>query len=171
MRDVLPGFAYYKSQDTGVIQRENPYYHPDQRLDISQVYAADKNNIWVNNFTPMIKDWREKKGDGLKVLDVGCNMGILVEGANGEGFDIRGVDINKLVLRAGKEAWPKVAHLLEIADFTQPQSEEGVYDAVVLSDILSHVGNPMALLKNVASAIKDDGFIYINIVNFGCSRS
>jgi ADP-heptose:LPS heptosyltransferase/SAM-dependent methyltransferase len=171
MRDVLPGFAYYKSQDTGIIQRENPYYHPDQRLDISQVYASDKNNIWINNFTPMIRDWRAQKGDGIKVLDVGCNMGILVEGANGEGFDIRGVDINKLSIKAGKEAWPKVAHLLEVSDYTQPQSEEGIYDAVVLSDILSHVGNPMALIKNVLRAIKDDGLIYINIVNFGCDRA
>ena len=171
MRDVLPGFAYYKSQDTGIIQRENPYYHPDQRLDISQVYADDKNNIWVNNFTPMIRDWREQKGEGIKVLDVGCNMGILVEGATGEGFDISGVDINKLSIKAGKEAWPKVAHLLEIADYTQPQSEEGIYDVVVLSDILSHVGNPMSLLKNVLRAIKDDGLIYINIVNFGCDRA
>ena len=78
MRDVLPGFAYYKSVDTGVIQRENPYYHPDQRLDISQVYANDKHNIWVNNFTPIVKDWREQKGIEVKVLDVGCNLGILV---------------------------------------------------------------------------------------------
>ena len=61
MRDVIPGFAYYKSQQTGVIQRENPFYHPDQRLDISQVYAKDKNNIWLNNFVPMIQDWRENK--------------------------------------------------------------------------------------------------------------
>ena len=38
--------------------------------------------------------------------------------------------------------------------------------SVVLSDILSHVGNPMALLKNVLHAIKDDGLIYINIVNY-----
>ena len=171
MRDVLPGFAYYKSNDTGIIQRENSFYHPDQRLDISQVYAQDKHNIWVNNFTPMVQDWREKKGDGIKVLDVGCNLGILVEGANNEGFDVRGVDINRLSIETGKETWPKVAHLLEVGDFTQPQSEEGIYDAVVLSDILSHVGNPMALLKNALKVVKDDGFIYINIVNFGCKKA
>ena len=41
MRDVLPGFAYYKSSDTGIRQRENSFYHPDQRLDSSQVYAQD----------------------------------------------------------------------------------------------------------------------------------
>ena len=95
MRDVLPGFAYYKSEKFGIIQRENPYYHPDQRLDISQVYAKDKQSIWANNFTPMVKDWKEVKGDKLKILDVGCNMGILVEGATNEGFDIEGIDINK----------------------------------------------------------------------------
>ena len=171
MRDVLPGFAYYKSSDTGIIQRENSFYHPDQRLDISQVYAQDKHNIWVNNFTPMVQDWRDKKGDGIKILDVGCNLGILVEGANNEGFDVRGIDINRLSIKAGKEAWPKAAHLLEVGDYTQPQDEERVYDVVVLSDVLSHVGNPLALLRNAVKAIKDDGFIYINIVNFGCKKA
>ena len=171
MRDVLPGFAYYKSSDTGVIQRENPYYHPDQRLDISQVYANDKQNIWVNNFTPMIKDWRENKGEGLKILDVGCNMGILVEGATNEGFDIRGVDINRLSIKTGQDQWPKVKHLLAVEDFTQQQTEEKIYDVVVLSDILSHVGNPVNLIENATQVLKDDGFIYINIVNFGCNKA
>ena len=171
MRDVLPGFAYYKSVDTGVIQRENPYYHPDQRLDISQVYANDKHNIWVNNFTPIVKDWREQKGAEVKILDVGCNLGILVEGANNEGYDIRGIDINKHSINAGKEAWPKVAHLLAIEDFTQPQTEEKVYDVVVLSDILSHVGNPLALMKNARQVLKDDGVLYVNVVNIGCKKS
>ena len=171
MRDVLPGFAYYKSVDTGVIQRENPYYHPDQRLDISQVYANDKHNIWVNNFTPIVKDWREQKGIEVKVLDVGCNLGILVEGANNEGFDIRGIDVNKHSINAGKEAWPKVAHLLAIEDFTQPQTEEKVYDVVVLSDILSHVGNPLALMRNARQVLKDDGVLYVNVVNIGCKKS
>ena len=171
MRDVLPGFAYYKSSDTGVIQRENNYYHPDQRLDISQVYDQDRSNIWLNNFTPMVKDWGDKKGPDVKVLDVGCNMGILVEGATNEKFDIRGVDINRLSIKTGKEAWPKVAELLEVGDFTQPQDEVGVYDVVVLSDVLSHVGDPLALLRNTLQVMKDDGFAYINIVNFGCKKA
>ena len=171
MRDVLPGFAYYKSVDTGVIQRENPYYHPDQRLDISQVYANDKHNIWVNNFTPIIKDWREQKGSEVKILDVGCNLGILVEGASNEGYDIRGIDINKHSINAGKQAWPKVANLLAIEDFTQPQTEEKVYDVVVLSDILSHVGNPLALMRNARQVLKDDGILYVNVVNIGCKKS
>jgi len=171
MRDVIPGFAYYKSEKYGIIQRENPYYHPDQRLDISQVYAKDKHSIWANNFTPMVKDWKEVKGADLKILDVGCNMGILVEGATNEGFDIEGIDINKHSIKAGKDEWPKIADNLTIKDFTQPQVEEKLYDVVVLSDILSHVGSPMQLLHNALQVLKDDGLIYINVVNFGCKRA
>ena len=134
-------------------------------------HDLDKQNIWVNNFTPMIKDWRENKGEGLKVLDVGCNMGILVEGATNEGFDIRGVDINRLSIKTGQDQWPKVKHLLAVEDFTQQQTEEKIYDVVVLSDILSHVGNPVNLIENATQVLKDDGFIYINIVNFGCNKA
>ena len=119
----------------------------------------------------MIKDWRENKGEGLKVLDVGCNMGILVEGATNEGFDIRGVDINRLSIKTGQDQWPKVKHLLTVEDFTQQQTEEKIYDVVVLSDILTHVGNPVNLIENATQVLKDDGFIYINIVNFGCNKA
>ena len=171
MRDVLPGFAYYKSEETGVVQRENPLYHPDQRLDISQVYAKDKLNIWANNFTPMVKDWKEVKGEGAKVLDVGCNMGILVEGATNEGFDIEGIDINKHSIEAGQAEYPKIADKLSIKDFTQPQTKEKVYDIVVLSDVLSHVGSPLNLIRNTLQVLKDDGIAYINVVNFGCKKA
>ena len=112
-----------------------------------------------------------KTKDGARAVKIGLHTAEVVEGANNEGFDIRGIDINRLSIKTGKEAWPKVAHLLEVRDFTQPQSEEEIYDVVVLSDILSHVGNPMALLKNTIQVIKDDGFIYINIVNFGCKKA
>ena len=42
---------------------------------------------------------------------------------------------------------------------------------MVLSDILSHVGNPVKLIENSLQVLKDDGFIYINIVNFGCNKA
>ena len=60
---------------------------------------------------------------------------------------------------------------MEVGDYTQPQDDDDVYDVIVLSDILSHVGNPLALLRNAVKAIKGDGFIYINIVNFGCDKA
>ena len=72
-------------------------------------------------------------------------MGILVEGATNEGYDIDGIDIKKHSIKAGKEEWPKIADNLTIKDITQQQVEEKFYDVVVLSDIYSHVGNPMQL--------------------------
>ena len=90
----------------------------------SPLIAKDKNNIWLNKFVPIIQDWKEIKDNTLKALDVGCNMGILVEGANNEGFDVRGVDINRLSIEVGKKEFPKIADRLSVDDFTQPQSEE-----------------------------------------------
>ena len=132
---------------------------------------SDKNNIWLNNFVPMVQDWRKTKGTDIKALDVGCNMGILVEGANNEGFDVRGIDINRLSIEVGKKEFPKIADKLSVDDFTQPQSEENVYDVVVLSDVLSHVGSPMNLLNNTLQVLKEDGVFYVNVVNWGCKKA
>ena len=60
---------------------------------------------------------------------------------------------------------------LSVDDFTQPQSEKNIYDVVVLSDVLSHVGNPMNLLNNTLQVLKEDGIFYVNIVNWGCKKA
>ena len=98
-------------------------------------------------------------------------MGILVEGATNEGFDIEGIDINKHSIEAGQAEYPKIADKLSIKDFTQPLYKEKVYDIVVLSDVLSHVGRPLNLIHNTFQVLKDDGIAYINVVNFGCKKA
>ena len=50
-RDITPGFIYY-TDDDGSFHREKPFYHPDQRLNISQIYSEEAANLWKNNFEP-----------------------------------------------------------------------------------------------------------------------
>lgn len=162
-RDVVPGFAYYKDEN-GCYYRDKPFYHPDQRLNISQIYDQDKDNVWENNFKPVMETIKE---DGLngdsKILDLGCNMGIFINGMYKEGYkNITGYDINRLSILHGKETNKDIADNLFIKDVTSDLEEEGVYDAVLAGDVMGHVGDCNKVLDNVNKVLKDDGIFYLN---------
>ena len=162
-RDVVPGFAYYLD-DTGSLYREDPSYHPDQRLNISQVYDSEKEQLWEHNFLPLV---RAMTNDNIqkdsKILDVGCNMGILVAGLiNDDYTDVTGYDINRASILHGKQTYDNAKEHLHIKDFTSIIDEEDKYDAVILSDIVSYVGDAKRLLENTLKVMKTGGLCYIN---------
>ena len=162
-RDIIPGFAYY-IDETGSFYRENPSYHPDQRLNISQVYDGEKDKIWENNFTPLVRAMTDDNiQKDSKILDVGCNMGILVSGLiNEEYTDVTGYDINRASILHGKESYENARDYLHIKDFTSILDEEEKYDAVVLSDVISYVGDSKRLLNNTLKVMKSGSYCYIN---------
>ena len=111
-KDKIPGFAYYRDE-AGNYHRENPAYHPDQRINISMVYEDQKDELWKNNFESIhneIKSQWNGNPQQPNILDVGCNMGIFVNGMNDKGFtDITGYDINRMSVDRGKEVFKDVA--------------------------------------------------------------
>ena len=162
-RDVIPGFAYYLD-DTGSLHREDPSYHPDQRLNISQVYDSEKEQLWDHNFTPLVRAMVEDNVQkDSKILDVGCNMGILVGGLiNDDYTDVTGYDINRASILHGRQTYDNAKEHLHIKDFTGVIDEEDKYDVVVMSDIVSYVGDAKRLLENTLKAMKPNGICYIN---------
>lgn len=163
-RDVLPGFAYYKDE-TGSLWRENPSYHPDQRLNISQVYDPEKEKIWTNNFAPLVKSLEDSGVDkDAKILDVGCNMGILMAGLMDNDYtNVSGCDINRMSVIHGQETFKHISDNIFIKDFTSDTiEEEKVYDVIILSDVVNYVGDVGKLIRNAFKSLKDDGRLYVN---------
>ena len=166
-KDKIPGFAYYKDED-GNYHRENPSYHPDQRINISMVYEDQKDDIWNNNFESIHNDIKtEWNGNPAlpKILDVGCNMGIFVNGMNDKGFsEVVGYDINRMSIDRGKEVFEDVADKLVVKDISGTIDEEDKYDVVLMSDVISYVGSPNEVIKNINKVLKKEGTCYLNSV-------
>ena len=164
-RDVIPGFAYYKDSE-GNYHRENPSYHPDQRINISAVYEEQKDDVWKNNFEAIYTDIKTSwngNPEQPKILDAGCNMGIFVNGMVNNGFsDIIGYDINRLSVEKGKEVYDSIADKLIVQDIRSNLSEEKKYDVVLLSDVISYVSSPSDVIKNIEKILKPEGICYFN---------
>ena len=166
-KDKIPGFAYYKDE-AGSYHRENPAYHPDQRINISMVYEEQKDEIWKNNFESIhdeIKTQWNGNPEQPNILDLGCNMGIFVNGMNDKGFtDITGYDINRMSVDRGKEVYKNVADKLVVKDVSGFIEEEEKYDVILASDIISYVGSPNDTIGNISKMLKKDGVCYLNSV-------
>jgi 2-polyprenyl-3-methyl-5-hydroxy-6-metoxy-1,4-benzoquinol methylase len=98
-----------------------------------------------------------------KVLDVGCSGGLLGELLRDRGHHVTGVDYIEI---------PGVEKRVD--EFIQADLEQGLpeavgtgYDLAVAADVLEHLRNGDALLRDMGSRLTEGGRIIISVPNFG----
>ncbi len=95
---------------------------------------------------------------GEKILDYGCGYGKLASMLNGKEYF--GVDINEDVLLAARLRYQNNARVF----FHSPSNfkdSDWMFDTVVLSAVLEHLGDPVGQLKFCRDRLSDDGRIII----------
>lgn len=103
-----------------------------------------------------------------KVLDVGCNTGILLIPLLEECVNVIGVDISKEdIAKAKKKLTEKnlSPNRALVANAKKLPFKEGVFDIVLLSDILEHVSQPELVAKESCRVTKKGGYILATVPN------
>jgi ADP-heptose:LPS heptosyltransferase/2-polyprenyl-3-methyl-5-hydroxy-6-metoxy-1,4-benzoquinol methylase len=166
-RDVVPGFAYYRDDVTNIIWREQRHYHPDQRIDCSVGYDADKEGTWDSRFLPILNYLDNKSIDVGKVLDVGCNMGIFVYGATeNKNYDVVGIDMNRHAINRAKSIHPKISDRFVHSNFLRYNFDDK-FHTLVCSDIVNHVSDPTKFLAKCNESLDTNGNLFISHYDFG----
>jgi 2-polyprenyl-3-methyl-5-hydroxy-6-metoxy-1,4-benzoquinol methylase len=98
-----------------------------------------------------------------RLLDVGCNMGMLLRLARERGWEAVGVEPSPALHRIATEQLGLEVHNCFVQAI--PDSEHGSFDVVALSDVLEHVTAPRALLGHVAQLLTPGGLLYIKVPN------
>lgn len=93
------------------------------------------------------------------LLDFGCGGGALLRTAEGLGMSVRGIDVSAsrsmAVREAGFPVWPD----LEAYDVDMDADA----DAVVLSQVLEHVADPLGLLQALHARMSPDGVLFVAV--------
>jgi SAM-dependent methyltransferase len=108
-------------------------------------------------------DWHEQPGyfrdvtrhfdPGAALLDVGCGTGWLAEHFS----DYTGIDGAPEAVAAATERGRNVI----AGDVAQPLPfPDGAFDAVVLKDLLEHVPDPVAVVREVRRVLKPGGHVF-----------
>jgi len=121
----------------------------------------------VNRFRArLVVEWFGARLPGALVVDLGCGGGLLAAPMLAHGARLVGVDLSHASLRAAR------AHLDGHSLFVQgdalrsPVSAASA-DIVLLADVLEHVEDPLAPLREAARLLRPGGLVYVNTINSG----
>ena len=102
---------------------------------------------------------------GLRVLDVGCGGGILGEALAERGASVLGIDLAESALQAAEahRAGQAVEYRLESSRETAARGE--VFDVVTCMEMLEHVADPAAVLRDIHALLKPGGWAFFSTIN------
>lgn len=102
---------------------------------------------------------------GLRVLDVGCGGGILSEALAERGASVLGIDLAESALQAAgaHRAGQAVEYRLESSRETAARGE--VFDVVTCMEMLEHVADPAAVLRDIHALLKPGGWAFFSTIN------
>jgi SAM-dependent methyltransferase len=102
-------------------------------------------------------------GAGKRVLDVGCSNGYFARLLADRGFDVTGID-----RRSGiSESFPPNVRLIEHDLDAGLPRVDGRFDYIVCADILEHLRDPRALLRDLAALLEPGGCVLASLPNSG----
>ncbi|HET6633114.1 MAG TPA: bifunctional 2-polyprenyl-6-hydroxyphenol methylase/3-demethylubiquinol 3-O-methyltransferase UbiG [Rhodanobacteraceae bacterium] len=105
---------------------------------------------------------------GARVADVGCGGGLLSEALARAGATVVGIDLAPALIDVARlhlhESGLKVDYRLQSAH-ELGASDGGSFDAVCCMELVEHVPDPAALVRDLAALLKPGGKLFMSTVN------
>jgi 2-polyprenyl-3-methyl-5-hydroxy-6-metoxy-1,4-benzoquinol methylase len=96
-----------------------------------------------------------------RLLDVGCHIGVMVELAKQGGWDAWGVEPSQW---ASEQARSRGLHVIT-GTLNHAEVPENYFDVVTLWDVVEHLTDPAAELRNVHRVLKPGGIFAIHTID------
>ena len=96
-----------------------------------------------------------------ELLDVGCGSGYMLKIAKEMGWDVTGLEIDPLAVKAAREKGLNVIQ----GDYRKLDQFLNIYDCIICSHVLEHVHHPLMLLKLLVKALRPQGVLFLSLPN------
>ena len=144
-------------------------YEGDDWKDLSKYNDWSYEN-WKNNkglhyhlVQENIKLVKKFLNIGSSVLDVGCDIGLTVKSLEESGYYSEGIEVSSIGARIAKEKTGITVHNMQLEGY----QSDIKYDGILLLDVLEHLYDPIKVLNECNSHMKQDGYIFIHVPHHG----
>ncbi|MEO8748306.1 MAG: bifunctional 2-polyprenyl-6-hydroxyphenol methylase/3-demethylubiquinol 3-O-methyltransferase UbiG [Rhodanobacter sp.] len=136
----------------------------------SRWWDADGESRPLHDLNPVRLAYIAERLDlyGVRIADVGCGGGLLSEALARAGAQVTGIDLSTQVIEVAR------LHLHESnlhVDYRVQSSAElataepAVFDAVCCMELIEHVPDAAALVRDLAALIKPGGWLFMSTLN------
>jgi len=106
----------------------------------------------------------ERVPDNGKILDIGCGIGNVSRQLGHDGYNVTAIDSDvKSIEFAKSRNTPNVEFVNK--NIYEYSPVEKSYNAIICSEVLEHVIDPVAIVRLVYSILKDDGVFIATVPN------
>ncbi|MCD4742024.1 MAG: class I SAM-dependent methyltransferase [Desulfobacteraceae bacterium] len=157
-----------QSPDNVVIQAlKKAYLHGSEISGIMDNFGIGKK--YADDFIIFIKKSLKRKDfNGVKVLEIGCGYGYLLNRLKSYGAIVQGVEPGNHSLIGSKKF-----NIPIINDFFPTNELNGAFDLILLYDLLEHIADPVLFLKELRNNLAENGSILLCVedeepyINYG----
>lgn len=166
--DPVPGAKelddFYESRYYDLIRRGGRA--PELRKLTAGGDSARRELEWLHGsmYRDLVDSLREVHPRCTRVLDVGAGTGQFVEFLRAEGLDAEGIEPAREASESARAAGIPI-HTATLSTWATDPLHRGVYDAVVLLNVLEHVPDPVAVVRSVRELLAVGGVAVIRVPN------
>ncbi len=105
------------------------------------------------------------KGEGPTALDVGCSFGIYSFEMQRRGFEVKGIDINKVNIDVAN----KIKDILgwgpefSVSDVEALSDSDEMFSTILISHVIEHIKNPQKMLAALYRKLKPGGAVVVTV--------
>jgi methionine biosynthesis protein MetW len=144
-------------------QRKSPagaYYDEAWAVKLARPEYATLDRRWRSRWDFVA----DRVQPGSKILDIGCGDGVLGSRLVRErSCSVTGVDVSKYAIGQAGERGVQAQHV--DIDTERLPFEDRVFDAVIASCVLEHVGRPEHVMSEAWRILEDGGIFYVSLPN------
>jgi len=143
--------------------------------EITDLYSADyfshekyEDEFCLNRENQRRWKFLEQNGiqKGMKVLEVGCGTGDFLSFV-ADDLDVRGTDISQDAIKVAARRDARLKNRLLVAGIDDLDEGLGVYDAIVMWDVIEHLWDPVSSLGKLSRSLKPGGRLFFSTPHAG----
>jgi ubiquinone/menaquinone biosynthesis C-methylase UbiE len=136
--------------------------HSRQAQEFSERYNALNDDAYNSCFTYsrrrldlMLDQFMPARGDGLRLLDLGCGTGYHMARYSKRGFELAGVDGSEEMLKEARAANPGVE--FRQSDVDQIPYADNSFDFILCIEVLRYLPDPSRSIREMARVLRPGG--------------